>query len=206
MRPILKLDEKEYSFKTYSIILFLIGAPLLSFFLILFFNLEINNWTREIIAKQTVFILNQFFGMETQTIFNNDEWILIIPRLEKNLIISLWCTSFHIISIFISVIIFIPHSQEYTSRKDINIRKTKALTILIAIVYIGNLIRLILFLYLTNIGFPWDSTHLFINYLTGFLAAILFILILYFWLPEIFISIYYIPSLISYKRKMKKKV
>ena len=62
-RPIIEFGENKYIFTTRSIIIALIGAPLLSYAIYYFFDWQANYWLHEIVVKQTVFFLNLLFNM-----------------------------------------------------------------------------------------------------------------------------------------------
>ena len=143
--------------------------------------------------------------MEIQVTFSNNEWGLIDQSIDISYDISLICTSYHIISIYVSFILLIPPSESQTARKDIKKRKLKSIILLTVIIYLGNLARLIMLIYLTNSGWDWNLTHTIINYGTGFLAAFLFIYVLYLWIPEAFISLYYIPLVLKSMKKIKEE-
>ena len=62
-KPIIEYNERKYIFSIRSLIIFAVGAPILSYLTYLFFDLRINFWLHEIVVKQTVYFLNLFFNM-----------------------------------------------------------------------------------------------------------------------------------------------
>jgi len=164
--------------------------------------MDINDWLKEFIAKQTSFILNLGGNVISQPIYTpleNHPWKIYIEIVNTNFYISTWCTAAHIYSIFIGIIIFIPCSKIQETSKGIIWRKIKVLIFLIALIYIGNLLRLVLLLGSAFSGMNWELIHSFLNIISGVLTAIIFIIIIYKTLPEFFISIYYLYSIIMQK-------
>lgn len=203
---ILKLDEQYYIFSKKSIIILLIGSPLLFYFFYIFFHTETNNWLEEIATKQTVFILNVIFDIKSQVLFSPEEeipWMILILQKNNIFYITRACTAVHAYSIFGAIIILIPHSQNQATREDIIWRKTKALTISIIAIYILNILRLILLIYLDYIEIPLEPIHMALNYLSGIVGALIFMILLYKWTPEFYVSIYYMYRLIIQKINLK---
>jgi len=203
---ILKLDEKYYIFSIKSITILLIGSPLLFYFFYIFFHTDANNWLEEIATKQTVFILNIIFDIKSQVVFSSEEeipWMILILQKENIFFITRACTAVHAFSIFGAIIILIPHSQNQATREDIIWRKTKALTFSIIAIYILNILRLILLIYLNYIGIPLEPIHMALNYLSGIVGALIFMILLYKWTPEFYVSIYYMYRLIIQKINLK---
>lgn len=168
--------------------------------------MDINDWLKEFIAKQTSYFLNLVGNVNAQAIYTPLEphpWKIYIASINMNFFISTWCTAAHIFSIFISTIIFIPYSKNLETRKIIIWRKIKVILFLIAVIYSGNLIRIILLLGSALTGVSWQLLHQFLNLSSGILAATIFIITIYKTLPEYFLSIYYLYSVI--KQKIKKK-
>ena len=205
---IIDFNHKVYSFSINGILLFLIAGPLCSIFIYLFLEMGVNNWLKEFVASQTSFLLNLMENVDSQAIYTPSEpypWKIYIPSIDINFYISTWCTAAHIFSIFIGFIIFIPHSKKQETKKGIILRKIKATVLLIVIVYIGNLFRLILLLGLASTGINWEVLHQIFNIISGILAAIIFIITIYKFLPEFFLSIYHLYSIINLKNNKKNK-
>lgn len=204
---IIYFNKKEYSFSIKGILFFLIAGPLCSLLFYLFLEMDINDWLKEFIAKQTSFFLNLIGNVNAQAIYTPLEshpWKIYISSMNMNFFISTWCTAAHIFSIFIGIIIFIPHPKNHETRKGIIWRKIKVITFLLVIIYIGNLFRIIILLGSALAGIDWEFIHQFLNLMSGILAAIIFIITVYKTLPEFFISIYYLSSIINQKIKKKK--
>ncbi|MFX1376845.1 MAG: hypothetical protein ACFFA0_13640 [Promethearchaeota archaeon] len=192
---IIRFKEQEYFFSIRSIIFFIIGGSILVFVIYKFLDSNFNIWIEEIVSKQTGYILNNIFNIKTQVIYHPEEdipWTIFIPANNKTLYMSTWCTAVHVFSIYAGIIIMIPHSQESSTNNDIIWRKAKTLSLLIIIVYCLNIFRLLIVIALSYHGVPISLAHLVINYISAFIAAFLFVLFLHKYLPEIFISIYYL--------------
>jgi len=201
-KPILQFNGKKYVFSSKSIIFFLFCGPVISISLYMFLNMRSNYWLQEIITKQAVFLLNNLFNMNSLVSFNPKEkwpWKIFIPQTNSTLSIGTMCAAGHIFSIMIGLIICIPHSQDSITRKDTVWRKTKTLIFLIGIIYLLNLLRIILVIILSDFGFLLESLHSFSNYISAIIAAFIFFLFLYKWIPEFFISIYYLYPLFTNK-------
>lgn len=206
-KPFLNLDGKIYLFSIKSIILLVIGGPILSFLTLTFFSMKINFWLQELTARQTIFLLKLFFNIESRIRYQSEviyPWVVYIPHNNNTFRISLECTGIHVFSIFFGIIICTPHSKDMITREDFSWRKMKTFIFSLLILYIFNLFRILLLIYLDYIGIPWISIHNFINDLSGIIAAIIFFIILYKWMPEFFISIYYIYPAIRAKIKKTK--
>ena len=201
----IEFENKKYIFKNSSLIIFAIGTPIVSFLIYLFFDLHANYWLHEIVVKQTVYFLNLFFNMGANAVYNPVGmyyWRFIIPG-KADIGFETFCTGIQAICVFVGLIIFIPHSQDKQTSKDIIWRKTKSLIISSVIFYIVNIIRMLIQLYLYYIGYPWESIHVSISAASSFIAAII-ILLLHRWIPEFIISIIYSGTLIKEKLKSKK--
>ncbi len=202
-KPIIEFEGKSYLFSINSLIIFAIGAPLLSLLIYLFFDWEINYWLHEIVAKQTTFLMNLLFNMGMETVYNpigKNHWYFEIPG-RQNIGFETFCTGIQAIAIFVGIIICIPHSKDAKTNEDIWWRKIKALIISSIIFYIVNIFRMVIQLYLYYIGYAWDDIHYSISAASSFIAAIIIIL-LHKWIPEFIISIIYSGILI--KRKIRR--
>jgi len=192
--PILRFQNKDYVFSIQSIIILILGSPTLSLYVYLFLELEINSWIQEIVAKQAVFLFNNIFNFNLKVIFSLEEvipWKIFNPRTGGSFYITGLCSAIQVYSIFIGVIVCIPHSKALESRCNIMLRKVIILTFLIVLIYFINIFRIILILYFDDMGIFVEDIHFFLNYLSGFIAAIIFLIFLYKYIPEFFLSIIY---------------
>ena len=204
-RPVIEFENKKYVFSNFSLILFAIGTPLSAYLIYLFFDNEANYWLHELVIKQTVYFLNLFFNMGATANYmpiGTYHWNFGVPG-QSNIYFETFCTGVQAICVFAGLLIFIPHSMDTRTRKDIVWRKTKSLIMSTAIFYIVNIIRMLIQIYLYYVGYPWDSIHVSISAASSFIAAII-ILLLHKWIPEFIISIIYIGTLISKKFKSPK--
>lgn len=199
---IFHIDDMKFYFSRTGIIIFFCGTPLFVYFIYVFFEMEVNIWIQEITTKQANFIFNLISPIKSNILFSPGQkypWIIAITQSNSYFLIEPWCTAVHVFSIFSGIIICIPHSQDPMTSKDIIWRKTKMLFISIVIIYMLNLLRIAFMIHLIiNIGISF-WIHDFLNYVSGFIAALIFIALLYKWVPEIYLSIYYSIQLISNK-------
>ena len=200
----IEFENNKYIFKNNSLVIFAIGAILVSYLIYLFFDLEANYWLHEVVVKQTVYLLNVFFNMGAEAVYNpigKYHWSFIIPG-KSSIYFETFCTGIQAICVFAGLILFIPHSQDRQTNKDIIWRKAKSLIISSIIFYVVNIIRMLIQIYLYYIGYPWESIHVSISAASSFIAAII-ILLLHKWIPEFIISIIYSGTLIKEKFKSK---
>jgi len=202
----IEFENKKYIFKNNSLLLFAIGTPLVSYLIYLFFDLQANYWLHEIVVKQTVYLLNLFFDMGAEASYNPIGmyyWSFVIPG-KSSIYFETFCTGIQAICVFAGLILFIPHSQDRETNKDIIWRKTKSLFVSSFIFYVVNIIRMLIQIYLYYLGYPWESIHVSISAASSFIAAII-ILLLHKWIPEFIISIIYSGTLIKDKLKSHSK-
>lgn len=212
-RPVIEFEDKKYLFSTSSLLIFVIGTPLLAFGIYLFFDNNTQFWLHEIVVKQTVYFLNLFFNMDVAASYNpvgKYYWSFVFLSGNINgdplgsIFFETFCTGIQAICIFAGIIICTPHSKDKFTNKDIIWRKTKALVVSSFIFYVVNIIRMLIQIELYYLGYPWESIHVSISAASSFIAAII-ILLLHKWIPEFIISIIYIGTLISKKFKRQKK-
>ena len=204
-RPVIEFEGKKFIFSNVSLIAFAIGAPISAYLIYLFFDNEANYWLHELVMKQTVFFLNLFFNMGATANYapvGKYFWSFGVPG-RSSIFFETFCTGIQAICVFAGIIIFIPHSKDKETSKDIIWRKAKSLVISSAIFYAVNIIRMLIQIDLYYIGYPWESIHVSISAASSFIAAII-ILLLHKWIPEFIISIIYVGTLFSKLRKSKK--
>ena len=204
-RPLIEFEGRKFVFSNKSLLIFAIGAPISAYLIYLFFDIEINYWLHELVIKQTVFFLNLLFDMGASSNYlpiGKYHWSFVIPG-QSSIYFETFCTGIQAICVFAGIIIFIPHSKDKETSKDIIWRKAKALVISSAIFYVVNIIRMLIQIELYYIGYPWESIHVSISAASSFIAAII-ILLLHKWIPEFIISIIYCGTLFSKFRKSKK--
>jgi exosortase/archaeosortase family protein len=204
-RPVIEFEGKKYIFSIRSILILAIGAPVLSYAIYLFFDIEFNYWLHEIVVKQTVFFLNLLFNMQAESLYvpvGTHHWSFIIPN-RGQIYFQTFCTGVQAICVFAGIIICIPHSLDSNTNKDILWRKTKALIMSSVIFYVVNIIRMLIQIYLFYIGYAWEDIHYSISAASSFIAAII-ILLLHKWIPEFIISIIYTGNLVGKKYKEHK--
>lgn len=198
----LQLMGKTYKFSNLSLLFFLLFAPIFSCIIYLFLSLEMNYWLNEITAKQVVFILNLISDMNAQILIEEYP-VIYVPNHPPRLEIITECTAAHIFSISIGIIISIPSSEDSLAKKEIIWRKTKTIIVSILCINILNIIRIVVGAYLNYKGIPIEFIHQPLFYISAVFGAIFFIYILNRWMPEMFISIYYIYRLIYQNLKAK---
>lgn len=198
--PIYRWKDKNYCFSSKSLFLFVLGSFIISGLLFIFFALDINIWIQEIVTKQTNFILSGIFHVPSEITFKptaSMPWYISVPGGMEPFGIGLFCTAVHVFCIFIGFIMSIPPSLYLNTRRDFLWRKIKALALLITLIYVINLVRMVILLYLTYLGFDFVIAHSILMYLTGVAGAVIFIFVLYKWLPELYIASYNICSNVS---------
>lgn len=208
---ILTLNEKSYRFSKIQLITFFIGAPLVSILIYFFFKLKVNYWIYDFTTQQIVFILINLFNIDAYVISYSDHTIfpaVYIPNHPFNELyaITVNCIAAHVFSILIGVIVCIPRSKAFFSKKGFFWRKIKALIFSVVAIYLLNLFRISLLLYLNYKGIPFIFIHESLFFLSAIIGALMFVIILKKWLPESFISIYYLYRLISKKKRTKKQI
>lgn len=205
-RPILHFNGKSYKFTNFQLVTFIIGTPLLSIFTYYFLKLKINYWIYQIISLQVSFFLNFVFNMNSSVIFypdHNTFPTIFIPfhPFEGTYAITTNCIAAHIFSIIIGLILFIPASKEFTNKRNFIMRKARTLIISVIGIHILNLLRIVLLLFFNFKGIPFDIIHESLFYLSAIIGALLVVILLKNWMPELFISIYYMYCLISRKKR-----
>lgn len=205
-KPVLNFNGKSYKFNNFQLILFIICAPLLSIFTFYFLKLRINYWIYELISLQLSFFLNTIFNMNSSVIFypdHNTFPTISIPNhpFEGTYAITPNCIAAHIFSILIGLVLFIPSSKESSSRKNFIWRKIKTLIVSVIGIHILNLLRILFLLFLNFKGIPFNIIHESLFYLSAIIGALFVIILLKKWMPELFISIYYMYCLVSQKIK-----
>ena len=205
-RPVIEFEGKKFIFSNTSLITFAIGAPISAYLIYAFFDNEANYWLHELVMKQTVFFLNLFFNMGATANYSPGHlpyfWSFGVPG-RSSIFFETFCTGIQAICVFAGIILFIPHSRDKETSKDIIWRKAKSLIISSVIFYVVNIIRMLIQIDLYYIGYPWESIHVSISAASSFIAAII-ILLLHRWIPEFIISIIYCGTLFSKYRKSKK--
>ena len=204
-RPVIEFEGKKFIFSNVSLIAFAIGAPISAYLIYLFFDNEANYWLHELVMKQTVFFLNLFFNMGATANYapvGKYFWSFGVPG-RSSIFFETFCTGIQAICVFAGIIIFIPHSKDKETSKDIIWRKAKSLIISSVIFYVVNIIRMLIQIDLYYIGYPWESIHVSISAASSFIAAII-ILLLHKIIPEFIISIIYVGTLFNKYKKSKK--
>ncbi|MFW9947932.1 MAG: hypothetical protein ACFFDX_14000 [Candidatus Odinarchaeota archaeon] len=203
---ILNFDGKTYKFSITQIIILLLGTPLIALLLYFFLQLKINYWIYEFTSIQISFILNSLLGMNSQVIIDPEHNIfpsIFIPDhpFNQNYAITTNCIAAHVFSIIISLVLLIPSSQTSLSKKDFILRKVKTLFITVLGIYLMNIFRIAFLLFFNYKGVPFEFIHESLFFLSAILGSWLTVILLKKWLPEVFISIYYLYRLISKKKR-----
>lgn len=184
------------------------GILILAIPLLRFFEITEIVWLQELFAKFQVFFLNLFFNLGAQTNYLpvfSCPWHTIIPG-GVSVYINNGCTGLPAMSVFVSVIIFTPHSQDPKTKEDILWRKTIAITVALILIFFFNVFRAVIQFYLYSRGFAWSLVH----DSQGTLAIIIVVHIAIFlfcikYLPEWYVSIYYSLKLI-YAQLRKERI
>ncbi|TFG12224.1 MAG: exosortase/archaeosortase family protein [Promethearchaeota archaeon] len=207
MRLEIRFRGKNYSFSSRALILLPLGLMISVPLLVLFVeNIEII-WLQELFAKHVVFFLNLFFNLNAYAWYRPiypSPWFIATP-LDALTYISNGCTGFLAMSLFISIIIFTPHSQTSQTKKNIILRKAKAIIIAISCIYLYNVFRATIQNYLYYSGFSWsvihDSVGMKVITITAHIVIFLFCSL---YIPEWFLSLYYTIECIIIKLTQKR--
>ena len=208
-RLTLHLDQKAYKFSNLQILCLIIGSPLLSISIYYFLTLQINYWMYELTSIQISFFLNLFFNLNSEVIIyadHNTFPTIYIPNhpFEGNYVISTNCIAAHIFSVIIGIILFIPSSKEALDKKNFIWRKIKTLTVSVIGIYFLNIFRIVFLLFFNFKGIPFEFIHESLFFLSAVIGALFVVIILKNWLPELYISLYYLYILLSQKIRRKK--
>ena len=202
-RPIIILNEKRYLFSSRSLIIFPFGLVLTFILIFYFFDLRINAWLEEIVAKQTVLILNLISNdASAEVVYIPEEYYpwYIFTTNGGVFYIATECAGAQVYGILGGIVLFTPHSKISITRKNILWRKTKFLIIAVILTHLINISRLTIQILLYTRGFQWELIHQSISDFSAYIASIIILtLICYTIIPEFFISIYYGISLIISK-------
>ena len=205
-RPTLHLNGKTYKFSNLQIMNLVVGIPLLSILIYLFLILKINYWIYELTSMQISFLLNSIFNMNSTVIIYPDRNTfptILIPNhpFEGTYSITTNCIAAHIFSILIGIILFIPSSKENSNKKNFIWRKIKTLIISVGLIHVLNIFRIVFLLFFNFKGIPFEVIHESLFFLSAIVGALFVVILLKNWMPELFISIYYIYCLISQKKR-----
>ena len=210
MRLVIRLKGKKYSFSNIALILFPLGLIVSVPSLLQYVETTEIIWLQELFTKHLVFFLNLFFNLGAQTMYLPEfpcPWFVTIPDamfcyepsycIRITTYTSNGCTGFLAMSIFVAVILFTPHSKEPKTHESILWRKSIAIIAAITLIYLYNVFRATIQVYLYSRGFSWNIVHDSEGMLAitiGFHIAIFLLCSKY--LPEWYVSIYYSGKLI----------
>ncbi|OLS12233.1 MAG: hypothetical protein RBG13Loki_4146 [Promethearchaeota archaeon CR_4] len=207
--PVVHWKGVEYVFSARSGVQFIITVPLVILLLVFFFDLSINLWLQELVAKQTSFVANLFFDARARATYDparNFPWSIVIGGTGTILGIESTCTAAPIYAIITGIVLFIPKNRGHSDHNDLSWRKGKTIFFVVAVIYSINLLRITSLVYSDYFGLL-QETHEFLLPLTGILAAILLAASLVKWVPEFFAFILYICAISKCyfsKRKVRK--
>ena len=203
----IKFRGKYYSFSYIALIIFPFGLIISVPLLILFVeNIEII-WLQEFFAKNVVFFLNLFFNLDAYAWYRPiypSPWIIATPS-DGLTYVNNGCTGFLAMSLFITIIIFTPHSKSLRTKENIIRRKLIAIIIAISLIYLYNVFRATIQNYLYYHGFSWSVIHDSVGMRSITIAFhIIVFLLCSLYIPECFLSIYNAIELISIKLTQKR--
>ena len=203
-RPILQLNNKTYKFSNSQLATFFIVSPILCISIYLFLGLRMNYWIYEFTSTFISFLLNLLFNLNSQVIIYPEQDIfpsIFIPNhpFDGIYAITINCIAGHIFSFIIGIILLVPSSKVGSSKKEFVWRKIKVLVISTSGIFLLNVFRIIFLLYFNFKGIPFEIIHESLFFLSAVIGALFFVIILEHWLPELFVSIYYLYRLIYSK-------
>jgi len=205
-KSVIKFLEKKYRFSMIALILFLVCTILILLLTIRFLELNEIVWLHEIIAKHAVFVLNLIFNKGAETGYSPEctcPWSIHIPD-SIGVYIDNGCTGIFAMSIFVTIILFAPHSQEPKARGEVVWRKILAIIAALTLIYLYNVFRIAIQVNLYHQGFDWHIVHDSVGTLSITVSIhLLIFLISLLLVPEICISILY-PFKLLYDRLKKE--
>lgn len=206
-RLILHLNHKTYKFSNRQLATFFIVSPILCISIYLFLSLRMNYWIYEFTSTFISFFLNLLFNLNAQVIIYPEHDIfpsIFIPNhpFDETYAITINCIAGHIFSFIIGVILLVPSSKVGSIKKEFVWRKIKVLVISTSGIFLLNVFRIIFLLYFNFKGIPFEIIHESLFFLSAVIGALFFFIVLEHWLPELFVTIYYLYRLIS--RKISK--
>ncbi|MFX1312409.1 MAG: hypothetical protein ACFFHD_07330 [Promethearchaeota archaeon] len=199
MRLEIRFRGKKYSFSNLALIVFPLGLIISVPSLLQFVETTEIIWLQELFAKHVVFFLNLFFNLGAYVWYRpifSCPWFITNPD-DVTTYINNGCTGFLAMCIFVAVILFTPHSRNPKTHEDIFWRKTIAIIIAITLIYLYNVFRATIQIYLYSRGFAWSVIHDSNGMLAitvAFHIAIFLLCTKY--VPEWFLSIFYSGKLI----------
>ncbi len=199
MRLEIRFRGKKYSFSNLALIVFPLGLIISVPSLLQFVETTEIIWLQELFAKHVVFFLNLFFNLGAYVWYRpifSCPWFITNPD-DVTVYINNGCTGFLAMWIFVAVILFTPHSRNPKTHEDIFWRKAIAIIIAITLIYLYNVFRATIQIYLYSRGFAWSVIH----DSNGMLAITITFHIAIFllctkYVPEWFLSIFYSGKLI----------
>ena len=207
-RLILHLNQQSYKFSNRQLSIFFIISPILCIFIYFFLSLRMNYWIYEFTSSFITFFLNLFFNLNAQVIAYPEHDIfpsIFIPNhpFDGSYAITVNCIAGHIFSFMIGVILLVPSSRNGSINKEFGWRKIKVLLISTFGIFLLNVFRIIFLLYFNFKGIEFEIIHESLFFLSAVIGALFFFIVLEHWLPELFISIYYLYRLVSQKTSKK---
>ena len=91
-------------------------------------------------------------------------------------------------------------SRDSSTNKGFKKRKFKTLFITVLVIHLLNIFRISFLIFFNFKGIPFDFVHQSLFFISAIVGALFFAYLLHKWLPELFISIYYIYPLMTQKR------
>lgn len=207
-RPILQLNHRTYKFSNGQLATFFVGSPILSISIYFFLSLRMNYWIYDFTSVFISFLLNLLFNLNAQVIIYPEHDIfpsILIPNhpFDGTYAITIGCIAGHIFSFIIGVILLVPSSKVGSTKKEFVWRKIKVLVISTSVIFILNVFRIVFLLFFNFKGVPFEIIHESLFFLSAVIGALFIVILLEHWLPELFVSIYYLYRLIS--QKVSKK-
>ncbi|TFF85187.1 MAG: hypothetical protein EU551_04495 [Promethearchaeota archaeon] len=216
MKTIINFRGKKYRFSYIPLILFPLGL-IFSVPLILQISERIQIvWLQELFAKHVVFFLNLFYKVGARTMYYPEfpcPWYITIPDAyfcptpeycyPCITYINNGCTGILAMCLFSVIFLFAPYSNHQKTKDDILWRKSIAIIIAITSIYLYNVFRATIQIYLYSKGYAWsvihDSEGILAITVSFHVAIFLICTIL---VPEWFLLIYYVvKNVINYLKR-----
>ncbi|MCF2140847.1 MAG: hypothetical protein K9W44_12395 [Candidatus Lokiarchaeota archaeon] len=202
----IEYEGHYYDFDWLSVMILFIGAPIIA--LAIWFSHDWV-WLHGITAKITAWLLNIVTNTHSVVMYDPKyfptPYYFIVDDVNNLglgwIFFESLCTGIHAIAIFSAVILCIPASSDPELKKTVWLRKFKAIVVTTIIFYIVNILRMILQLYLYQIGYKWEDVHYPISSASSFIAVAC-VLVMHKYVPEFIMMLIWIgDELKSYRRK-----
>ncbi len=179
---IVEYKNNKYQFKWRSIGLFLVSLLLVAGSLLILFEL-LWEYTFPPFMEPMSILLNWITGKDFSYYKMSHIYVFNVPG-TSGIAFESACSGIHAYAIYLGISIGAPRNQLEYQKKKLWVRKLQTFVLSSVLVYIYNLFRIVITIYLYYKGVPFHPTHDYISYSLTFFAVFLYYIIAYYWLPE----------------------